>query len=97
MNIQEIKDAKDQRPFQPFKIRMADGRAIRVTHPDAIAWNTPFADDEDSVAAAEPRTAICVIPGGRRVVIELALVTSLSLLPVPEEGSKKGKGKAGGT
>jgi hypothetical protein len=99
MNIQEIKDAKDQRPFQPFQIRMADGREITVTHPDAIAWNTPVEadeEDEDNGEAAEPLTAVCVIPGGRRVVIELALVTSLELAPAESEGKGKSRGKGKG-
>ena len=38
MKIEELKKAKDRRPFQPFLIRMADGREIEVRHPDAIAW-----------------------------------------------------------
>ena len=34
MNIQEIKDAKDQRPFQPFRIKLAGGDTFVVTHPE---------------------------------------------------------------
>jgi hypothetical protein len=99
MKIAEIKDAKDQRPFQPFLIRMADGREIEITHPDAIAWNTPVeadGDDEDNGEAAEPLTVICVVPGGRREIIELALVTSLGLAPAAQEGEGKSKGKGKG-
>jgi hypothetical protein len=33
VKIDELKKAKDQRPFQPFHLRMADGREIQVTHP----------------------------------------------------------------
>jgi len=39
VKIDELKKAKDQRPFQPFHVRMADGREIQVTHPDAVAWH----------------------------------------------------------
>ena len=54
MKIAEIKDAKDQRPFQPFLIRMADGREIQVMHPDAIAWEPMVADeDEDNGEPAD--------------------------------------------
>src|SRR5579883_2522442 len=90
MKIAEIKEAKDQRPFQPFLIRMADGREIEVLHPDAIAWEPILADeDNDNGEPAEPLTAICVVPGGRREIIELALVTSLGLAPAEprQEGS----------
>jgi len=97
MKIAEIKDAKDQRPFQPFLIRMADGREIQVMHPDAIAWEPMVADeDEDNGEPAEPLTAICVVPGGRREIIELALVTSLGLAPAGQEGKGKGKNKGKG-
>jgi hypothetical protein len=95
MKIAEIKDAKDQRPFQPFLIRMADGREIEVMHPDAIAWE-PMIADEDNGEPAEPLTAICVVPGGRREIIELALVTSLGLAPAAQEGEGKRKGKGKG-
>jgi hypothetical protein len=95
MRIAEIKEAKDQRPFQPFLIRMADGREIQVMHPDAIAWEGIVAD-EDNGEAAEPLTAICVVPGGRREIIELALVTSLGLAPAGQEGKGKSKGKGKG-
>jgi hypothetical protein len=74
---------------------MADGREIEVMHPDAIAWE-PMVADEDNGAAAEPLTAICVVPGGRREVIELALVTSLGLAPAEPKGKGKSKGKSKG-
>ncbi len=51
MRIDELKRAKDERPFRPFLIHMADGREITVRHPDAVAWDNP-------------RIAICATPGG---------------------------------
>jgi hypothetical protein len=66
MRVEELKKAMDQRPFQPFFIRTADGREIRVSHPDAVAWGSN-----------EARTAICAHPDGGWDVIEIALVTSL--------------------
>jgi len=73
VKIDELKKVKDQRPFQPFSMRMADGREIKVRHPDAVAW------DSD-----RPRIAICVVPGGEWEVIDVALVTSLGLqTPAP--------------
>ncbi len=38
-NIEELKKVKDRRPFEPFHIHMADGRDLRITHPDNVAWN----------------------------------------------------------
>ena len=51
MRIEELKKAKDERPFKPFLIRMADGREIPVRHPDAVAWEGDHA-----------RIAIVIVP-----------------------------------
>jgi hypothetical protein len=76
VKIDELKKAKDQRPFRPFAIRMADGREILIGHPDAIAWDN-----------GQPRIAVCVLPGARWEVIEVALVTSLGMEAPPAESS----------
>ncbi len=68
MKIEDLKKAKDQRPFQPFLIRMADGREVRVSHPDAIAWGPEL-----------PRIALVVVPDGGWEVIDIALITSLGV------------------
>ena len=68
MKIEELKRIKDQRPFQPFEIRTADGRAITVRHPDTLAW------DPES-----PRIVICLIEGGAWEIIDVALITSLGI------------------
>jgi hypothetical protein len=98
MRIEELKRVKDERPFRPFVIRMADGRKVPVTHPDALAWE---ADRDDETGEPEaPFTAVCIVPGGGWVIIELALITALELQPPDGEGKtkKKGKGKdKGGT
>jgi hypothetical protein len=65
MGIDELKRAKDERPFRPFLIRMADGREIPVRHPDAVAWDNP-------------RLAIWATPGGWEF-IDVALITSLAM------------------
>ena len=98
MRIDELKKAKDQRPFQPFWIRMADGREIEIRHPDVIAWDVVEDEDgggggyedEDNGEAEGPLTVVCVPRGGGWEVIELALITSLAFGP-----SKQAKGKAG--
>ena len=92
MQIKELKDAKDQRPFERFMIRTADGREIPVTHPDAIAWAADV-DDQDDGEVEEPLTVVCVVPGGGRKVIELALVTSLGFAPARSKGKGKNRRK----
>jgi hypothetical protein len=92
MKIKELKDAKDTRPFEPFMIRTADGREIPVRHPDAIAWEADI-EDEDNGEPEGPLTVVCVVPGGGREVIELALVTSLGFAPAQPKGKGRGKTK----
>ena len=68
MKIQELKQAKYDRPFQPFRIRMADGREIEIKHPDAVSWDRE----------TNPRMVFC-LAGGEHHWVDLALVTSLVL------------------
>lgn len=66
MTIDELRKARNKQPFRPFVIRMADGAAVTVRHPENIAW------DEDS------RTAVCLSADGTDV-IDVDLITSLGL------------------
>jgi hypothetical protein len=82
VRIDELKTAKEQRPFHPFSIRIADGREIQVRHPDAVACD-----------ADRPRIAICTVPGGDWEVIDAAQVTSLGMLaPAPASGATRFEG-----
>jgi len=68
VTIAELRQTKNQRPFQPFKIRMADGREIEVTHPDAIAWEGEGA-----------HIVIGMAPSGGWEVVDLLRATSLGM------------------
>jgi hypothetical protein len=37
MDIQGIREALHREPFEPFSIRLADGRSLPVSHPDFVA------------------------------------------------------------
>jgi hypothetical protein len=79
IEIEELKRAKDQRPFLPITIRMADGREIRVTHPDVV-----------SLGGDQPRVAICSRPNGGRDLNEVALITSLGMSAPSEAEPTRG-------
>src|SRR5207253_892317 len=81
MKFEELKKAKDRRPFEPFEVRMADGRSLPIKHPDALAW------DPD-----QTRIAICGLPGGAWEVIDVALVTALGI-PAPAQPKAGGNGE----
>jgi len=76
VTIDELRKARDARPFVRFAIRMADGSAVTVRHPENLAWG-----EEEGIA-------VCVSEDGTDV-IDIELVTSLNLL---ERGRKKKKG-----
>ena len=67
MKLEEIRQVKNQRPFLPFLVRTADGRELRVSHPDAIAWKE-----------SSPRIVICSSPGGWEI-IDVGLIVSLAI------------------
>ncbi len=82
MRIEELKKMKDRRPFEPFLIRMADGRELPVKHPDAVSW------DPDQI-----RIAVCGMPGGGTEIIDVALVTSLGLPAQAPPPTPEGNGE----
>ncbi|MFO7907683.1 MAG: hypothetical protein ACQESR_16505 [Planctomycetota bacterium] len=57
MDIGGIRKALHKQPFEPFVIRLADGRALQVPHPDFVAV-TPrrviVGGEDDSWAVVEP-------------------------------------------
>jgi len=65
MTIQDIRRLYDSRPFHPFTIHMADGRKIRVPHPEFMA------------TAPAARTVVVYHPDGSFEIVDLLLVTAL--------------------
>jgi hypothetical protein len=63
MGIAGIREAIQSRPFEPFSLRLADGRDLSVTHPEAVALGR--------------RRIVVVNPDDSWSVIEPLLVVSL--------------------
>jgi hypothetical protein len=85
MRIEELKRVRDQRPFRPFWIRMADGREIEVRHPDAISWG-----------GEHGRILSYISPADEWEVIHVALVTSLGSVPASSPtGEPRAEGNGG--
>jgi hypothetical protein len=63
MDIDGIRQALHRHPFEPFTIRLADGRALPVPHPDFIA--------------VAPRRIVVLAEDSSWSVIEPLLVVSL--------------------
>ena len=58
MNVEVIRHAIRNRPFLPFVLRLADGRAIEIPHPELIALGSRYVNvintTDDSVMWLEP-------------------------------------------
>ncbi len=63
MDIQGIRQALHREPFEPFRIRLADGRALPVPHQDFVAL--------------APRRLVVVAEDNSWTVVEPFLVVSL--------------------
>jgi len=68
MTIEQIKKLHDVRPFQPFRIHMADGRHIDVKHSECLA------------RSPGGRTFIVYTGDEDWEIVDLLLVTSLELI-----------------
>ena len=63
MGIAGIREALHKQPFEPFSIALADGRSLKVPHPDFVA--------------VHPRRIIVIADDGSWSVVEPLLVASL--------------------
>ena len=63
MDIDGIRQALHKEPFHPFHIRLADGRALAVPHPDFVA--------------VAPHRVVVVAEDNSWTVLEPLLVVSL--------------------
>jgi hypothetical protein len=74
MTIQQFDVAHRARPFRPFTLHMADGRAFRVPHPE--------------FASRSPSGRTVVVQGGddNLSVLDLLLLTEIEFEPAVASG-----------
>ena len=80
MTVEQIRKMHRAEPFQPFDVHVADGRSLRVGHPEALAINPPG------------RTIGVAVPDGTIEVVDLLLVTSLKPRTNGRGGRRKRRG-----
>ena len=68
MTIESLRKVHQARPFQPFRVHMADGRALDVLHPEYLAHSP------------SGRTIMISTPDDGFEVVDLLLVASLESL-----------------
>lgn len=69
MTLIEVRARYETRPFKPFILHLADGRAIPVEHPEFM------------MTAPDGRTIAVYQPDGYLNIIDLSLVTDLEIKP----------------
>jgi hypothetical protein len=58
MDVEGLREALHKEPFEPFTIRMADGRSLPVPHPDFLAVaprRVVLVGEDASWSVLEPR------------------------------------------
>lgn len=71
--IDELKKVKDRRPFEAFHIHLADGRDLRIMHPDNVAWGP-----------GETARVVVLVHEGGWEVIDPMLVTGVRIPHPPQ-------------
>jgi hypothetical protein len=69
MTIEQLRATHRATPFQPFTIRMADGRQFPIPHPDFLSMSPTG------------RTAVIFQTDGSASIVDLLLMTELELSP----------------
>jgi hypothetical protein len=72
MDIAGIREALNREPFRPFVLRLADGRALPVRHPDFVALT--------------PRLVIVGFEDNTWSIVEPLLIVSIDSLPAAKNG-----------
>ena len=69
MDIAGVREAINKQPFEPFVIRLADGRSLPVPHRDVVAL-TPrrviVGAEDDSWSIVEPLLIVSIDYSGRK-------------------------------
>ncbi|MEE9295489.1 MAG: hypothetical protein V3W34_11080 [Phycisphaerae bacterium] len=65
MTIEQLREIHQARPFAPFRLQLADGNEVEVSHPETLAFHPK-----------NPRSIAVALPNGAVKVIDLLLVTA---------------------
>ncbi|MEJ2704282.1 MAG: hypothetical protein P8Z79_17740 [Sedimentisphaerales bacterium] len=68
MDLQGIREALRRQPFEPFSIRLADGRSLAVPHPEMVAVGKRriiVVEADDSWSVVEPLLIVSLDYNGK--------------------------------
>lgn len=69
MDLQGIREALRHQPFEPFAMRLADGRSLAVPHPEMVAVGKRriiVVESDDSWSVVEPLMIVSLDYNGKR-------------------------------
>jgi hypothetical protein len=69
MDLQGIREALRCQPFEPFAMRLADGRSLAVPHPEMVAVGKRriiVVESDDSWSVVEPLLIVSLDYNGKR-------------------------------
>ncbi len=69
MNMNDMRQVAGARPFRPFTLHVADGRNVKVEHPEFLAY-TP-----------DGETIIVLQSGGGFKILDHELITEIEVAP----------------
>jgi len=84
MDIGGIREAMRQQPFVPFQLRLADGRAVLVRHPEFIA-----------ISPNNRRIVVFPHPEDAMMIIEPLLIVSMDFVPTTGAAPPGSNGSSG--
>jgi hypothetical protein len=68
MSMRTIRDRLHKEPFEPFGLRLTDGRSSPIVHPDFVALGRSvvvITDDEDGVREVDALHVVSLDPMGK--------------------------------
>lgn len=68
MTLERLKEVHQARPFKPFRLHLADGRTLRIAHPESLAYSPTGG-----------RTAAYVAPDESTHFVDLLLVSRIEV------------------
>jgi hypothetical protein len=77
MTVEQLRNAYNAKPFQPFILHLADGRNVSVHHPENMAFSP------------SGRTVTVYQPDDSSHVVDLLLVTDLETKSTPRSPVKR--------
>jgi hypothetical protein len=73
MDLQGIREALRRQPYEPFNIRLADGRSLAVPHPETVAVGKRriiVVQPDDSWLVIEPLLIVSLVYDGKKPAAE---------------------------